>query len=194
MSKKHRRNVQSFFSLAIWGLVDKRIRKTSDFWRTVPTERFAGTFEEYLDHMDEPALNEFVRELEKREAIAEAVGALGEEESYKDSEKLRGFSDEEIEEHLKRKTSDDNWDNTVKWLGSLSSPERYSAAFKKVAKLYLENAHADLVNDTADMIDVFLFEHKLSAFSFGDDYVRINYYFNRFRSRVESELVRGRKK
>ena len=154
---------------------------------------FSGTFEEYLE-LGGPDPDEYEKELEEREAIADAVASLGEEQTYKDSEKLRGYTDEEIEEQLSRKMSDDNWDNSVRWLNALPDTERYCAAYKKFAELYFENDHSGLAGDIEDMIDAFLFEHRLSAFSFGDDYLMINYYFDQFRSRVESELVRGRKK
>ena len=156
--------------------------------------KFSGTFEEYLAKIDEPALNELIKELEEREAVAEAVTALGEEESYEDSEKLRGYSAGEIKEMLERKTSDDNWDNTVKWLDALPSAERYCAEYRKFVGLYFNTAHDGFANGIAEMIDVFLFEHGLSAFSFGDDYVMLNYHFDKFKARVEAELARGAKK
>lgn len=80
---------------------------------------------------------------------------------------------------------------TAEWLDLLVDPRRYCKCFDAFVESYFQIDRAAFVNDISDMLDAFLFEHKLSAFSFGDDYLMINYYLEQSRNRVETEIARG---
>lgn len=98
------------------------------------------------------------------------------------------------DEDIERLGSDDGGyynDIAAAWLESLNAV-RFCSCYDKFAGLYFKGGRSDFPRVISEMIDTFLFEHKLSAFSFGDDYLTVNYYLGRCMSRIEKEIERRR--
>ena len=148
--------------------------------------------EEDNDSMDD-LIAELVDEEERNQKIADALDALSENDDYSDSETLRGYSSEEIEEI-------ENWNNTQKMLdisvywrnNTVVDHKRFFDSCDKFIRLYFSIDRKKMLDDITYMIDTFLFEHKLSAFSFGKAYGLVTYQVEKMQDSIEIKIERAK--
>lgn len=106
------------------------------------------------------------------------------EGSYGESEPL--ISDDEAELCAQAEDSHNEWKNSV------ISPERFIAKYLRYRELFFAIDHSKMRDDIEKMIDVFLYEQGLSAFSLGKNYVMIPYRTERFCGILKSEIRKAR--
>lgn len=146
---------------------------------------------------DEDSINamieEYIAEEEKKQKIADAINALGEDEDYSDSELLREYSSEKLEEiegwrsELTGENISAYWrDNTV------ADHKRFFDSCNKFIRLYFSIDRKKMLDDITHMTDTFLFEHKLSAFSFGKAYGLVTYQVEKMQDSVEKKIERAK--
>lgn len=67
--------------------------------------------------------------------------------------------------------------------------------FQRFLQLYFDSPdRVRFAEDIGNMVDTFLYEHGVSAFSPGDDYGMIHYYIDRMKIRIERKIERGKNK
>lgn len=156
-------------------------------------EKDMENYDRYMRELAEQEEAEQRAEYEKQVSDGSFSGTFAE---YRLAELDRSIpiTDEDIERLNQNAETVENVNAVLRLLDTISDPKRYCDCFDTFAKLYFQCDREAFVNDISDMLDTFLFEHRLSAFSFGDGYLMINHYLEQFRKRVEKELARGRGK
>lgn len=139
---------------------------------------------------------EYEEEHKDDKTVFKALDSLGEAGSYDDNEILRNLSPEQREEYEHRKADYDMMGDAVPFVLDklLIDGLELINKFYEFVKLYYETDHSHFCDDITNMVETYLFEHKISAFSFGDYYGLITYQIDKAQSRVESEMERVRYK
>lgn len=74
------------------------------------------------------------------------------------------------------------------WKANITSPEKFISKYMRYRELYFEVGRYRMVSDIENMIDTFLYNHKLSAFSLGDEYGKITYRLDSVKKVLENEM------
>ncbi len=149
-------------------------------------------FEEDEDSIN-AMIEEYAAEEEKKQKVADAINALGEDEDYSDSELLRGFSPEELEETESRRSELSSENISAYWRNNIISDQRrFFNSCDKFIRLYFSIDRKKMLDDITHMTDTFLFEHKLSAFSFGKAYGLVTYQLGKMQDSVEKKIERAK--
>ena len=166
---------------------DEKQRLTDDvLYQIYDYENDLKAYDEYMRGL--AAEEEAAQRAEYEKQVGEGSFTGSFEEYLSDLEPP--VTDEDIE-RLSSDDSDYYNDTAAAWLETLDAG-RFCGSYDKFAELYFKGDRSDFVKDISEMTDTFLFEHKLSAFSFGDDYLTVNYYLGRCISRIEKEIERRR--
>ena len=138
-------------------------------------------------------IEEFIAEEEKNQKIADAIDALGEDNDYSDSKLLKEYSSEEIEEIESWNAEQKMLDTSVYWRdNTVVDHKRFFDSCDKFIRLYFSIDRQRMLEDITHMIDTFLFEHKLSAFSFGKAYGLVTYQIEKMQNSIEKKIERAK--
>lgn len=148
-------------------------------------QRSMEVYDDYDDEDDDDYEKRFARE-----QLSQAP-PLTEEELFNrfygiHDEYEEQISDYEQEEWEKVTASHNAWKSTV------VDPDKFIARYKRYRELYFTINHTKMRDDIEKMIDVFLYEHGLSAFSMGERYGMITYRTERYRNAISSEIRKAR--
>lgn len=143
----------------------------------------------YENYDDDEEEEDYFKQVE-RELLAQKPPMTDEEmleqlEGSYDEEKPL-ISDYEAELCAKAQASQNEWKNEV------VSPEKFIAKYLRYRELFFAIDHSKMQEDIEKMIDVFLYEQGLSAFSLGKNYVMIPYRTERFCGILKSEIRKAR--
>lgn len=116
--------------------------------------------------------------------IDEQIESLGENATYADNEVLNRLKQEKIKESEKRKAEEEFLAVKPDWkISIVFAKETLCENFYRFMWLYFDSPNRKyFVEDIKNMVDTFLCEHGMSAFSLGDDYGMINYYVDRIKT------------
>ncbi|MBD5105084.1 MAG: hypothetical protein HDT47_09540 [Ruminococcaceae bacterium] len=147
-------------------------------------------------HYDDEENGGFALRHERDRLIDEALDSLGEDETYDDSKMLKNFTDEEIRAREQGRAQEELYAVEAKWKDEIVfEGETLIQNFVQFLSLYFESPDRRyFAEDIRNMVDTFLYEHRISAFSLGNDYGMISYYIDRTKSRIEKEIERGGRK
>lgn len=138
-------------------------------------------------------MEEFIAEEERDQKIADAVNALGEADDYSDSELLKEYSSEEIEEIENRNAERKMLDISAYWRdNTVADHKRFFDSCDSFIRLFFSIDRRKMLEDITHMTDTFLFEHKLSAFSFGKAYGLVTYQVGKMQDSVERKIERAK--
>ena len=96
------------------------------------------------------------------------------------------ISDYEQEKWEKVTASHNAWKSTV------VDPDKFIARYMRYRELYFTINHTKMRDDIEKMIDIFLYEQGLSAFSLDERYGMITYRTERYRNAISSEIRKAR--
>lgn len=147
-----------------------------------------------LEEQERISAEAFFEEEERLEVIFEALDSLGEDQLYTDNEVLREYSMEEIMDFERRKAEKELLDSAEDWRENIADHHRFFDSCDRFTKLYFSTDHTDMKKDIENMIDTFLYENGISAFSFGEDYGLITYHIEKIQSRIEAEIERAKER
>ena len=151
--------------------------------------------EEMPSEQLEEQLAEAGEKYDRMKNISDEIDSLGENENYENSELLRGYSSEEMTDFEKWRAENKMLDLSVYWREDIISEK--SGPFMEncniFAALYFSIDRKKMLEDITNMIDTFLFERKLSAFSFGDAYGLVTYQIEKMQDFIEKEIKRAKK-
>lgn len=135
-------------------------------------------------------------EREENERIDEELEALDETETYADSKALSNTPPERIRQREQSKSEDEFIAVKAAWINKIVFDRNTLCGhFYRFMQLFFDCPDRRyFVEDIENMVDTFLFEHGISAFSLGDDYVMVNFYVDKMTDRIEREIERGRKR
>lgn len=166
-------------------------KKTGKSLSSIPIAEY-----DYEEDAKYAYLMEFAQKLDRNEQIDEAIDSLPEHETYADDKALGSFTPEEIRKREQDKADDEllavraEWEQLI-----IYDKETLYQSFQRFLRLYFDSPDRRyFVEDIENMVDTFLYENGLSAFSLGDDYGMINYYIDRMTSRIKREIARGKRK
>lgn len=137
------------------------------------------------------------------EMMADVYAEMGERQQIR--EDLENFGDKtyfdlnhdtrDVISVLRERSEERLTEIAVEWKQNIVFDEDTLAEhFHNFVRLYFDSPDRRyFVEDIENMVDTFLFEHGLSAFSLGDDYAMVNYYVDRMKERIKREIERGRK-
>lgn len=149
-------------------------------------------FEEDEDSIN-AMIEEYIAEEEKKQEIADAIDALGEDDDYSDSELLKEYSSEEIEGIENWNAEQKMLDTSAYWRSNtVADHKRFFDSCSSFIRLYFSIDRRKMLDDITHMIDAFLFEHKLSAFSFGRAYGLVTYQVEKMQDRIETKIERAK--
>ena len=141
----------------------------------------------HYDYDDEDEDKDYFKQIE-REQLAQKPPMTAEEMlsrsegSYNEEEPI--FGDEEL--------VDEATASHDKWRKSVVSPEKFIAKYLRYRELFFALDHSRMKDDIEKMIDIFLYEQGVSAFSLGERYVMIPYRTDRFCGVLKSEIRKAR--
>lgn len=75
----------------------------------------------------------------------------------------------------------------------MSNPDRYIRQYLRYRDLYFETEHDELPADIEHMVDIWLYERGLSAFSLGEAYGLVSHKVKQFPGMLKSEIRKARK-
>lgn len=171
-------------------------RKTETAALSVTAEAQSNSAAEYDEAAVENAMHEYLVKLaqkqEQNEQIDEAIDSLREDETYSDNKALSGFTVEEVRKREQDKADDELLAVKSEWKQRIVfDEETLYQNFQRFLRLYFDSPDRRyFVEDIRNMVDTFLYEHRISIFSLGDDYGMINYYIDRTKNRIEREIER----
>lgn len=184
----------------LWAEDPVRYNKELDKWEEARIAEDNTTPEEMQAIVDELA-EEYEKEQSEKQPYLDAVRSLGEDQLYTDNELLKNLSETEVKGYKSDVEFEDYLDNVISALQDKIAidPQGYFENLDGFARLYFdsfhpEHLHDDFVDDVRNMVETYMYEHSVSAFSFGDYYGLITYQVKRAKKRVEFEIERVREK
>lgn len=150
---------------------------------------------EDLDRMIGELAEDYIKEKAKRQPFLDAVRSLDETEDYGGDELLSTLTDDEKEDYEHEAEFEHMiYDAIPHWLVYIAADhEAYLKNYTEFVRLYFDGDHSWLCRDIENMIDTYLFEHGISAFSFGDRYGLITHQLDRAKRHIGSEIERAKK-
>lgn len=170
----------------------------SDAYEGIADERYFD--EDYTDILEDYRYSEenqeYLRTAEEDNNILEEIESLPENKTYADSRFLKNQPHEKIHQLEQRKALNENPDVISQWTNKvLFDEETLFKNFYRFMWLYFDNPDRRyFVEDIENMVDTFLFENGISAFSLGDDFAMVNYFIDHMKMRIEGEIRRGKRK
>lgn len=165
-----------------------------------PADDVASSEEEQARWEKEMA-EEYEKEQSEKQPYLDAVRSLGEDQLHTDNELLKNLSEAEVKSYKNLAEFDDFLDNVIPALLDkiIIDPWEFFENLDGFAKLYFDSfrpghPHDDFVEDVKNMVETYMYEHSVSAFSFGDYYGLITHQVKRAKKRVEYEIERVRDK
>lgn len=162
---------------------------TADETEIVNDMRKSQAEQQVYENFDDDEEEDYFKQVE-RELLAQKPPMTDEEMlerlegSYGEEKPL--ISDDEAELCAQAQASQKEWKNSV------VAPEKFIAKYLRYRELFFAIDHSKMREDIEKMIDVFLYEQGLSAFSLGKNYVMIPYRTERFCSTLKSEIRKAR--
>lgn len=158
-----------------------------------PEQEF-GDEEEMSSEQLEELISEFGEEIERMENISGEIDSLEDDKDYEDNELLRGYSAEEMTAFEKWRAENEMLDISAYWReNAVVDHKRFMESCKNFTRLYFGIDREKMLDDITHMVDTFLFENKLSAFSYGDAYGLVTYQIEKMQDRIEREIERAKK-
>ncbi len=133
---------------------------------------------------------EYVEDMLMEDAKAEGFDSVEEYEQYC-SELAEGneISEEEMEDiEAELEYCRQAQESRERWKQGMSSGEEFIRRYRRYRELYFSVERGRMVTDMENMIDAFLYEHKLSAFSLEEKYGMISYRLETMQSVLKNEL------
>lgn len=188
-AKKHNMSPEIFFDMT-----DDPLENGISYYYYVEREEndlrlLQEEFQRELEAGDPEAVAWQKKQDEKKKAF-EALKTLDDLAAYKENEVLKDYSFDEIralnEEMLQCTGGVSDRDRSR----FVASDKELKKHFNEFLQLYYDHKHESFYSDVANMVEAYLIEHKLSAFSLGDDYGLIVYQLNKACKRISAEIER----
>lgn len=172
--------------------------RDEDPYEDQPGQDFDEDFlsKEDLFYSDPDAFAEYCERGERRREIEETLPSLKKDQAYEDDPTLRYIPREEIID-FEQSNSMDKLDAIIpEWKQStVFDKGTLCENFYRFVWLYFDSPDRKyFVEDIENMIDTYLYEHDVSAFSMGDDFAMVNYFIDQMKIRIEREIRRGKRK
>ena len=78
------------------------------------------------------------------------------------------------------------------WRARVADPDRFETEYKNLRKLFFKAELGRMKNDMEHLVDTYLYEHGLSAYSIDDNYGLVQRAVNGCRSTIETAIKRAR--
>ncbi len=149
---------------------------------------------EVVDSMVEKLAEKYYKEQEEKAPFLNALKALDETQTYGENEVLKDLTLKEITDYEYEAAFNEQIDSTIPyWSGKIVvDHEAYFNNYIEFVKLYFGNDHSMLCEDITNMVDTYLFEHGISAFSYGDRYGLVSYQIEKAQKRISAEIERAK--
>ena len=183
-------------NIAYWILTGKNITNAftddeteiaNDIWENIQKERAEERLAAYENSDDDDEEEDYFKKAERRELDQKPPMTDEEMQEFLNGSYYEYVPTDDEEELLaKAEASQEEWKNAV------VSPEKFIAKYLRFRELFFEIKHFEMRDDIEKMIDIFLYEQGLSAFSLGERYVMIPYRIERFCGTLKSEIRKAR--
>ncbi|MCH5193287.1 MAG: hypothetical protein J1F11_04945 [Oscillospiraceae bacterium] len=148
-------------------------------------------FRRNMEKLHEMSAENYLAEQERNKPLFEALDLLSEDESYKDNEMLADRSEKDLKEIEEKKAEQEMFDTIYNWRKNTVDGIKFFENLVKFSDLYFMDLEPPpLADDIKNMVDIFLYEHKLSAFSLEDSYINILYHIEEMKNRIRQEALK----
>ncbi len=79
------------------------------------------------------------------------------------------------------------------WLHGLLNPQKFVERYLRYRELYFQVEFQKLPTDIENMVDAYLYEQGISAFSLGEDYGMLSYRLERMQNTLRNEIRKARR-
>lgn len=130
----------------------------------------------------------------------EAARSQGYETVEKYYAQFEGFREscEEMENAWEEDLEAEQWEQDARLkkaalVNRIPNPDKYIQQYLRYRELYFQVKHKNIPSDIENMVDAYLYEHKISPFSFGEAYGLVLHKVKQFPGILKSEIRRARK-